>query len=456
MYVLLYIWDMRTSLFISHATPHDNEFTKWLALKLIGLGYEVWCDVFFLDKGVDFWVNIEKEIRENTCKFLLVSSSFSNQREGVLKEIAVAAKVKKQLNDETFIIPLAIDDKLSYDDINIDIVRLNGIDFKKSWASGLRDLIQALEKQKVPHNSPNPTRSNLLYEQIFLHDKTVIEKEEVYDSNWFSILSFPPQLKFHDYTGLLPNEFDIQSLTFPATQFKQYICTFAWEYDFIHHLPKTEKYDSGKTIKISTSDILEGTLNSDFITSQEAQRLVVQLLNSAFERRMKEKKIRQYKLSNRIGYWLEKGVLEKDKFNKIQLIGKQKDKMWHFGISGSAKLYPFPVLVISSHIFFTSDGITLVEGDSQQHSARRRQGKNWWNDDWRSKLLGFVKYLSDDDSSFYLQLGSEEIAKISNNPIQFLGKVSYNLPEKNNLIEEAEIADILEFGGSDDTSLTGQ
>lgn len=123
---------MRNKIFISHATPDDNDFTKWLALKLIGLGYEVWCDILFLEKGVDFWSNIEKEIRENTCKFLIVSSTFSNQREGVLKELAVAAKVKKQLDNEKFIIPLAIDEKLSYDDINIEIVRLNAIDFKKS------------------------------------------------------------------------------------------------------------------------------------------------------------------------------------------------------------------------------------------------------------------------------------------------------------------------------------
>jgi len=141
---------MRNKIFISHAAPDDNDFTKWLALKLIGLGYEVWCDILFLDKGADFWSNIEKELRESTCKFLIVSSAFSNQREGVLKELAVATKVKKQINDETFIIPLAIDENLSYDDINIDIVRLNAIDFKKSWAKGLQDLLEALEKTSRP------------------------------------------------------------------------------------------------------------------------------------------------------------------------------------------------------------------------------------------------------------------------------------------------------------------
>jgi len=433
---------MKNRIFISHAAPDDNDFTKWLALKLIGLGYEIWCDVLFLDKGADFWSRIEKEIRENTFKFLIVSSIASNQREGVLKELAVAAKVKKQINDETFIIPLAIDEKLSYDDINIDIVRLNAIDFKKSWATGLQDLLEALEKQNVPKNNPDPAKSNSLYQQIFLHNKGVIEKEEIYDSNWFSILSFPNELRFHNFEKLIPKGFDARELTFPAIPHKNYLCTFGWEYDFMHQLPKTETYDSSKTIKIPTREIFSGQYNTEFISNFECQRLIVQLINKAFELRMKEKGVREYAMSNKVGYWFEKDKLEKDKFNKVQLVGKQKDKNWHFGISGAGKLYPFPVLMILSHVFFTQDGKTLIDSKGIQHSARRRQGKNWWNDDWRNKLLAFVKYLSDDESSFYLEVGSEEKILVSNEPIQFKGNTSYNIPEKNTLEEEVELADI--------------
>ena len=147
-------------------------------------------------------------------------------------------------------------------------------------------------------------------------------------------------------------------------------------------------------------------------------------------------------MSNKIGYWFEKGKLEKDKFNKVQLVGKLKDKNWHFGISGAGKLYPFAVLMISSHIYFTQDGKALIETPSIQHSARRRQGKNWWNDAWRSKLLAFVKYLSDDETSFYLEVGSEERVNVSNEPIKFIGKVSYNIPDNNTLDEEVELAEL--------------
>ena len=433
---------MRTKIFISHATPDDNDFTKWLSLKLIALGYEVWCDLFFLEKGTDFWNSIETEIRDNTCKFLIVQTVTSNKRDGVLKELAVATKVKKQLQDETFIIPLAIDKNLSYDAINIELVRLNSIDFKTSWAKGLQDLIGALEKQNIPKNTPDPNKSNLLYQQIFLQGKLVIEKNEIYDSNWFPIISFPEELRFHKYEWRLPKDFDVRTLTFPAVRYKDYLCTFAWEYDFMHHLPKTEAYDSNNSEKISVADIFSESYNSKFISNSECQRLIVQLINKGFELRMKEKKVREYQMSNKLAYWIEKGTLEKDKLDKILLVGKLKEKNWHFGVSAAGKLYPYHILMISSHIFFTNDGKTLIDSKIQQHAARRRQGGKWWNNDWRTKLLAFVKYLSDDENSFYLEMGSEEKIQISNQPLQFLGKVSYDIPNNKILEEETEISDL--------------
>jgi len=39
----------KNTLFISHATPDDNEFARWLSLQLIGLGYSVWCDEVFCE-----------------------------------------------------------------------------------------------------------------------------------------------------------------------------------------------------------------------------------------------------------------------------------------------------------------------------------------------------------------------------------------------------------------------
>lgn len=44
---------MLNMLFVSCIMPDDNDFTKWLSLKLIRLEYDVWCDVLLLDKAAD-------------------------------------------------------------------------------------------------------------------------------------------------------------------------------------------------------------------------------------------------------------------------------------------------------------------------------------------------------------------------------------------------------------------
>lgn len=444
---------MRDKIFISHATPDDNDFTRWLALKLIALGYEVWCDILFLDKGGDFWKDINNAIRESSIKFLLVSSSISVNREGVLKELAVAEKVKKKLQDDKFIIPLIIDENLSYDDLPPEIIRLNAIDFKNSWALGLKDLLDALDKQSVPKQNIDYSKSNLLYQQIFLHNKSVIDKEEIYVSNWFPILSFPDELRFHDFDWRLPKKIDVRTLTFPAIRYKKFLCTFAWEYDFMEQLPKTETYDSANTIRIPTNEILSGELESNIISNTEAKRLIVQLLNMAFESHMNRSDIRNYQMSNKVGYWFEKDKLKKNKFNKIQLVGVQKDKNWHYGISGESKLYPFPVLMISSHIYFTEDGKKLIESNSIQHSARRRQSKNWWNDIWRLKLLAFMKYLSNNEDMFELEVGDEERITIASNPLQFKSQVSYEIPQNNYLEEEAELESIYDTDENEEENI---
>jgi hypothetical protein len=35
----------RSLVFISHATPDDNEFVLWLGTRLTALGYDVWADI---------------------------------------------------------------------------------------------------------------------------------------------------------------------------------------------------------------------------------------------------------------------------------------------------------------------------------------------------------------------------------------------------------------------------
>ena len=134
--------------FVSHANPEDNEFSRWLSLQLAKLGYPVWCDLTRLLGGEDFWSDIEVAIRDYTAKFLYVLSRHSNQKPGTLQELSVATSAARQRELKDFVIPLRVDD-LPYQDINIQLNRLNAIDFSSSWAAGLRKLVEKLELDGV-------------------------------------------------------------------------------------------------------------------------------------------------------------------------------------------------------------------------------------------------------------------------------------------------------------------
>ena len=121
--------------FVSHANPENNDFSRWLSLQLGKQGYPVWCDLTRLLGGEDFWSDIEIAIRDGTAKFLYVLSRDSNQKDGPLQELSVALAAARQKGLRDFVIPLRIDD-LPYQDINIQLNRLNAIDFSGSWAVG--------------------------------------------------------------------------------------------------------------------------------------------------------------------------------------------------------------------------------------------------------------------------------------------------------------------------------
>jgi len=124
----------RDTIFICHASPDDNDFVRWLGARLTGHGYKVWADLFELKGGNPFWSTIEEALRHRACKMIFVvsRSSVDRNRTGVLNELSVADSIKKQVEDDSFIIPVKIDDT-AYAEFPIQIHRLNAIDFSKGW-----------------------------------------------------------------------------------------------------------------------------------------------------------------------------------------------------------------------------------------------------------------------------------------------------------------------------------
>ncbi|MDD3765452.1 MAG: toll/interleukin-1 receptor domain-containing protein [Nevskiales bacterium] len=130
----------RSALFISHATPEDNAFTRWLGAKLTALGFEVWADVLQLHGGADWSRELEAALRQRAVKMLLVATAHGLDKQGIRNEIQIASDLAKDLQDPNFIIPL----RLAPYQAPFLIAQTQYIDFATSWAAGLAELIETL------------------------------------------------------------------------------------------------------------------------------------------------------------------------------------------------------------------------------------------------------------------------------------------------------------------------
>ena len=221
--------------FVSHANPEDNDFSRWLSLQLPKLGYPVWCDLTRLLGGEDFWSDIEHAIRNGTSKFLYVLSRNSNQKTGPLQELALAISVARRRSLEDFVIPLRIDD-LQYQDINIQLNRLNAIDFSTSWASGLKQLVEKLELNGVPKDPRFTPRSVAAWWSGSGNPGySVLHTPDEYSSNWFAIESLPDVLYLHSVPRFVTFE-DLTSFPFPFRKVGSLVVCFASADEVNRHL----------------------------------------------------------------------------------------------------------------------------------------------------------------------------------------------------------------------------
>ncbi len=440
---------MRDTIFISHANPEDNEFAQWLSLKMMGLGYVVWCDIMNLKGGEDFWEVIEPVLRNDTIKYLYVLSKASNHKSGTLKELALAQKVAKGFKD--FIIPLHVDKTLSHDDVNIDLMRLNSIPFVQGWSHGLGQLVDKLDDDKV--NKPvseGPAQVKEWWHSKHPANIGLIQKEEILLTNWFPILKMPDKLNFHMFKKQIRyDRIPFDTLKYPAREYGDYLVTFAWCYDFLEELPKTTTYNPNKTISLLVEDIINERLTDDLIPAWEARRVIIELINRSFDKTMPLLGLRLYSMANgKTAYWLQHGFNKTDRVGRIKLVGTLGERYWHFAVSGSTKLYPQPAISVRSHIVFTSDGQEIIKSSSIQHKARRKQGKGWWNSDWRERLLRLMKLVGGEANKVVLPLGSEESCEIATEPISCLSYLSYSEPRKEdrNIISSDEESEDLNEG----------
>jgi hypothetical protein len=431
----------RDTIFISHANPEDNDFTRWLYPVLALNGYKVWCDLETLKGGEDHWAQIEEAIRTKAIRFLYVSTLASNKKEGTLKELAVAVQVKKKLGIPDFIIPLHLDNKLSHGDVNIELVRLNAISsFARNWYSGSLDLLEKLRDSGVPKGNGNPDLVNSWFRSNCLPNGLIDRcSEEYLLTNLFPINHLPSLLHFHKLkTGVLYQGIS-RGLDFPVRAHGGYVATFA-NSSLLRNPDTHASYcEDDEGISLEIPSIVNGQVKTGLVRQRAARNILVDLLNKSFRYAMRKKGLWSCELSDRkTAYWPKQGLIDKDKVHFINfsgdktwkaLTGKHRNYFWHFALSSGVYYAPEPCFNIVSHIVFTVNGRDLVDNKGLRHRLRRAVGKDWWNNDWRDRLTGILQWLSDEHGNVALELGTDLIPSFSTKPLRLRSNVSYAEPD---------------------------
>lgn len=230
----------RETIFISHATPDDNDFVRWLGTRLTGHGYRVWADMFGLKGGTPFWSTIEDALRYHAIKVIYVVSrkSVDPGRTGVRNELSVADTMRKTLQDPAFIIPVRIDDT-PFGDFPIQVHTLNAVDFTAGWGTKLVELLDTLDAGNVPRLPGDLTVEFEMWRATMLRTATAVEEApEPLLTNLLTVRRLPRCITFYEYGGdntkIRPA---LKDTGVPHAMFNRLILTFADTHSFQASLP---------------------------------------------------------------------------------------------------------------------------------------------------------------------------------------------------------------------------
>ncbi|MDZ4819882.1 MAG: toll/interleukin-1 receptor domain-containing protein [Planctomycetota bacterium] len=463
--------DAPQSIFISHATPADNEIARWLALRLMREGYSVWCDIERLRVGDDFWREIEGEIRTKAVKFILILSKSSYNRQGVLNELGVASKVAKH-RGKRFILPIRADD-ISYDDFPIEANRLDAADFSKSWSIGMGRLMQILVEDNVPKVGGGPQEAADWWQKRYSATEGVSTEREEYSSNRFRITSAPKHVYLHSLDNLKPFEKSKFKPIYPVHQMGGLFVSFAPAEDLAKAFEDAEA-KIGMTFLTKLTTFLQDGYAKPKIEKREARNVVTRLMRLAFQGKLLSAGLKPYELASKENYyWFPPEVVAPRKQvpfvrpNKTKggraLVGAKilKDRAgtqlgtqgWHFGVEVLPTTWPCFGFHLRSHVAFTLNGIPYSDA-AKQHRLRRRECKVWFNDRWADMLQAAVAQLANGANEVLLPVSTKESFALPLQPESFLSPVRFVWEKDKELPpyqpDEEQPAEAVDDDGDDD------
>ena len=425
----------RESIFISHATPEDNAFVRWLGARLELAGFAVWHDLGQLKGGDYFWDKIEGAIRNESFCFLAVVSKVALGKDGVKDEWALAQTIEKSMPG--FVIPLRLDD-YDFSQLPIGIHRKNVIDFANGWHRGLAALLDTLTEADAPKvATPDPRSARHWLAEMKEGAILRTESKESLDSTWLSVISLPPI----ETARILGSEREIKltdlNRRIPWFEHEDRIVGFAKASDLVSHMSKSVMLKAANGVDSATFIERGSSLGDKPVSAGEARKRVANLVRQAWELTMESKGLGIHEQSGGRKVFYVTPELTKGRGAKVAFLdvdGRKRRKglngrserrkaNWCYGV-GMVPQFDEPWRIeLRATIVFTDDDGKPLDTPARAHRLRMGFCRSWWNDRWRGFLRAFLALVADGSSEIKLPVGSEREVVVSATPIMFSSPV---------------------------------
>jgi hypothetical protein len=439
----------RTVVFISKATPGDDEFTLWLAPRLEAAGYMVFADIVTLEPGDRWRKEITNTLQTRAAKMLLCCRDTTLARDNVQEEIGIGLELANELPDPKFIIPLRLE---RYKKV-LGIGELQYIDFVRGWANGLGKLLETLKRQKVPCDTAR-IQINPTWEIYRRRGAIPIKNEpERLTSNWLRMVEAPDTIRYFEPNGAVDRAALARACAtarYPAEPQSQGFFSFATEAEINGAFAAVGKFAAKH--EIGLSPFMDEGLAACDLKKQDASNLVHSMFRQAWKVFCRDRGLLEYRYSKSTGFHASKNMAKIGQKIPWGRQGEQRSSMlrniarnhvWQFGVSALPAFWPFPHFKLKSRVLFApilgGEAGDPLDDSKKQHRLRRSVCKGWRNKQWHGRMLAFLELLSGEAPYISLPLGETAHIRVEPLPMLFSSPVSTVLP--NQLTDEQEEED---------------
>ncbi|MFI5386936.1 MAG: toll/interleukin-1 receptor domain-containing protein [Fimbriimonadales bacterium] len=420
----------RDIVFVTHAAPQDNEFALWLSSKLAMAGYRVWVDRRRLRGGDDSWDEIDRVLRQQTTKQIIVFTKHT-RKPGVKKELAIGDVMKAKLSDPKFMIGVRNDD-IAFADAPPELLRGNILDAYPNWHDCLKGLFEALEEFNVPCTpSPDAQVLRTIVEAREDGRRFVIAAPEAALTNWFPITP-PEHIRYYRFDGLQEQmKAWRKDCRIPSIEMGRLAGAFADPPAFL--LASSFEQKMPTAYEIPFLEFVGGANLGPYVDRQGANKDIVSLLRQHFDQTATARGLLPVEFaSGQTGWFFPDGLVPANKVvcetpdgRRIRrsVSGKFKTLRWHLCLLAKPRIWPSLVYRIHANVVLTKDGMAPMPG-RKTHKRRRRLTKSWWNDVWRDRLLAAMSFLAGNNASIIMEAGHVQFM-VSAWPLQATVPVSY-------------------------------